>query len=195
MFGDWDSYSKNIRSILERRISQIPRFDDGLFHKVERCIEEIPQRPSDCLDNLSHIEDLALDVIWKRELGASRELTGHMVSYWSEVSLSQPEHKRNRFIKDKMAADERGSAHAWMVSNDRAEQISLLQILTGSHQDFSRAVASYVSKDTYVLLNAIHSFRNRSQHAAGQPIHLGVAVSAIMLCIELLGCLSRELSD
>jgi len=37
------------------------------------------------------------------------------------------------------------------------------------------------------------AFRNRSQHVGGQSIHLGVAVSAIMLCIELLGCLAREL--
>lgn len=50
-----------------------------------------------------------------------------------------------------------------------------------------------VSKDTYVLLNAIHQFRNRSEHAEGQLIHAGVAVSALLLCIELLSCLEREL--
>ncbi|HAH46423.1 MAG TPA: hypothetical protein DCM07_16520 [Planctomycetaceae bacterium] len=50
-----------------------------------------------------------------------------------------------------------------------------------------------VSKDTYVLLNAIHQFRNRSEHAEGQSIHEGVAVSALLLCIELLSCLEREL--
>ena len=42
-------------------------------------------------------------------------------------------------------------------------------------------------------LDAIHQFRNRSEHAEGQSIHAGVAVSALLLCIELLSCLDREL--
>ena len=78
------------------------------------------------------------------------------------------------------------------VPPDRPKQLGLLQVLTGStmHVD---AKAKHVSKDAYVLLNAIHQFRNRSEHADGQVIDVGVAVSALLLCIELLGCLSREL--
>lgn len=64
---------------------------------------------------------------------------------------------------------------------------------SASHQDFTQPKAKFTSKDTYILLNAIHRFRNRSQHASGQVIHLGVAVSAVMLGVELLACLQREL--
>ena len=69
-----------------------------------------------------------------------------------------------------------------------------MQLLTGSTKDFE-SKAKAVSKDSYVLLNAIHCFRNRNQHGEGQEIHLGVAVAAIMTCLELLACLERELRD
>lgn len=183
MFGNWDGYAGNIRGILERRISHIARFDESLFHMVERAIEDIPAHPNTCLNSLTHIEDLALDLIWKRELGENRILQAGVVSYWT-----QSPRDRNRHVAEMMRTDN------WEVPGDRGPQLALLQLLTGSHQDFTQPKAKFASKDTYVLLNAIHSFRNRSQHASGQAIHLGVAVSAIMLCVELLGCLQRELS-
>lgn len=183
LFGSWDGYAGNIRGILERRISHIERFDQSLFHMVERAIEDIPDHPNTCLNSLTHIEDLALDLVWRREL-EDRTLPSAVVSYWT-----QSPRDRNKFVSEMMRAD------CWEVPGDRGPQLGLLQLLTGSHQDFPQPKARFASKDTYVLLNAIHSFRNRSQHASGQVIHLGVAVSAIMLCVELLACLQRELTS
>jgi hypothetical protein len=182
LFGSWDEYAGNIRGILERRISHIDRFDESLLHMVERAIEDIPHHPNTCLNSLTHIEDLALDLVWKRELGVDRNLPAEVVSYWT-----QSPRDRHKFVAEMMKTDN------WEVSGDRGPQLGLLQLLTGSHQDFPQPKARFASKDTYVLLNAIHSFRNRSQHASGQAIHLGVAVSAIMLCVELLACLQREI--
>jgi hypothetical protein len=109
------------------------------------------------------------------------ELPPEVVSYWTESPRD-----RNKFVREMMDRD------CWEAPRERGAQLALLQLLTGSHQEFPKALARYASKDTYVLLNAIHSFRNRSQHAGGQEIELGVAVAALMLCIELLGCLARE---
>jgi hypothetical protein len=184
LFGTWDGYAGNIRGILERRISHIDRFDESLFHMVERAIEDIPDHPNTCLNSLTHIEDLALDLVWRRELTEDRSLPSAVVSYWT-----QSPRDRNKFVAEMMRTD------CWEVPGDRGPQLGLLQLLTGSHQDFPQPKARFASKDTYVLLNAIHSFRNRSQHASGQVIHLGVAVSAIMLCVELLACLQRELTS
>ena len=80
----------------------------------------------------------------------------------------------------------------WSLPQDRYKQLAILQRLTGSKIGFDPK-SKHVSKDTYVLLNAIHLFRNRREHADGQSIHEGVAVSALLLCIELLSCLEREL--
>jgi hypothetical protein len=195
MFADWHSYQQNIRGILERRISQVPRFDDRLFRMVEQGIENIPDYADDCLNNLTNIEERGFDLIWEHEADAERCFPSKVVSYWSEETLKVQKDRRHRIMADMLQADETGEASAWSVPNDRTAQLTLLQFLTGSHQTYSKAVATKVSKDTYTLLNAIHSFRNRSQHASGQAIHLGVAVSAIMLCIELLACLQRELNS
>ena len=71
---------------------------------------------------------------------------------------------------------------------DRIKQLNLLQILTGCRQGFSPK-GRFATKDMYALVNVIHCFRNRNQHADGQPIGVGVAVVGLLSCLELLGCL------
>ena len=187
MFGNWDSYKDNMRGILERRMTQFARFDEPLFHMIERAIEDIPLHPDSCLSSLSGIEDRAFVLIWLREFGSAGCLSPEVVSYWTQAPRA-----RQRFISERMAADT-GGGDTWEIPTDRTLQLTVLQYLTGSHQDFGQKKAKYISKDTYVLLNAIHSFRNRSQHSGGEAIPVGVAISAVMLCVELLECLSREL--
>lgn len=193
LFGTWNAYQGNIRGILERRISQIPRFDDRLFRMVERGLKDLPSYPEDCLNNLTHIEERALDLIWGHEADQDRCFPAKVISSWSEATLRIQKDRRVRIMGDMVQADETGDPKAWSVPSDRTAQLTLLQYLTGSHQVYCQSIAIGVSKDTYALLNAVHSFRNRSQHASGQAIHLGVAVSAVMLCVELLACLQREL--
>ena len=92
----------------------------------------------------------------------------------------------NRLVQHMM------QTNCWDVPTDPLNQIRLLGLLTGSSRNFD-SKAKATSKDTYVLIDAIHNFRNRAQHPDGQAIHIGVAVAAIMTCLELLSCLEREL--
>jgi hypothetical protein len=105
-----------------------------------------------------------------------------IVSYWTE-------HHRN----ENKLIDTMMKLNSWIVPIDPLDQIRLLSLLTGSYRNFATK-AKVTSKDTYVLIDAIHNFRNRAQHSEGQSIHLGVAVAAIMTCLELLGCLEREIA-
>ena len=178
LFGTWDDYSTNIRGVLERRLGQLTTLDDRLRRLVARAIEDIPDFPDDCLNNLTHIEEVALDVIWQREFGDDKILPQEVWDEWKWVDA-----KNNTVIRLK---DFSGK----MVPNDRALQCGMLQLLTGSRQGF-RTRAAFATKDTYVLINAIHSFRNRNQHAGGEKMHSGVAVAALMICLELLACLDR----
>ncbi len=57
---------------------------------------------------------------------------------------------------------------------DPSSRLSILQLLTGSHDAFTSAKARFVGKDTHVLLNALHSFRNRNQHAGGEVFNPNV---------------------
>jgi hypothetical protein len=181
LFGTWTAYRSGIRDVLELRLNQISTVNTLLRRLVERSIEDIPDFPDACLNCLSQIEDLALDLIWESECGSSKQIPNDVVAYWT-VS------PRDR---DKVIA-ERMNNNDWSVPTERFKQVALLQMLTGSRIGFDHK-AKKVSKDTYVLINAIHSFRNRSEHPEGQAINEGVAVAAMMTCLELLACLAREL--
>ena len=180
LFGTWESYRSNIRSLLERRLAQTSHCDGLLVHLVSRVIEDIPEYPDQCLNNLTSIEERALDLIWKSEFGQSKIISPEIIGYWNKANPGDKILQRLNL--------QIGST----VPLDRTLQCGLLQLLTGSKLGFD-SKAQHISKDTYVLVNAIHSFRNRGQHADGQSMHLGVAVAAVIICVELLACLDREL--
>lgn len=181
LFGTWDSYKSNIRNLLERRLAHIIRFDELLHRLMAHAIEELPGYPDQCLNNLTGIEERALDLIWQREFGPAKVIPQDLIDYWS--TQAGPNDKAIKRLQ------EQGNNN---VPPDRTIQCGILQLLTGSKQNIdSRARA--VSKDAYVLINAIHTFRNRNQHAAGEEMYVGVAVAAIMTCLELTACLEREL--
>ena len=183
LFGTWDNYRTEIRNILELRLNQIrPIVSTRLHNLVRSSIQQIPAEPDLALSALSHIEDQALDIIWTNEFGTSMKIPQDTISYWTKLARDN-----DRLIKGMMAQDN------WIVPSSRSDQVGLLQYLTGSRNGFD-SKSNAVSKDTYVLINAIHSFRNRNQHADGEQMHVGVAVAAIMTCLELLGCLARELA-
>jgi hypothetical protein len=182
LFGTWDDYETNIRDLLERRLGHISHFDDRLQRLIARAIEDIPEYPNDCLNNLTSIEEQSLDLIWQREFGQTRVIPQEIIDYWEHVNLDEKIVQR---IKEQPGN---------VIPGDRGLQCGILQLLTGSRGGFETR-AKYATKDTYVLINALHSFRNRSQHADGQSMHVGVAVAAIMICLELLSCLDRELAS
>ncbi|HET6425484.1 MAG TPA: hypothetical protein VFG20_17480 [Planctomycetaceae bacterium] len=161
-------------------MKQIPIVSGRLHRAVGRSLEDIPDFPDDCLNNLTSIEEQALDLIWEQEFGQSKQVPADVVAYWTV-----PPRDRDKLVAGMM------NTNSWGVPSSRGDQVRLLQILTGSAIGFD-SKAKRVSKDTYVLVNAIHSFRNRNQHADGQTMHEGVAVAAMMTCAELLGCLARE---
>lgn len=183
LFGSWECYQDNIRGLLERRLAHISRFDDRLYHLVERSLDDIPRYPDDCLNNLTGIRDRALELIWQREFGTSRRVPSDVVAYWTLSPRSR--HKQVQGMMD---------SNSWDVPSEPLDQIRLLSLLTGSYRGFE-SKAKAVSKDAYILIDALHNFRNRTQHPDGQAIHFGVAVAALMACLELLACLERELQN
>ncbi|MCK5679253.1 hypothetical protein KAI46_00395, partial [bacterium] len=182
LFGAEENYKQNIRSLLERRLSQIRVFDVRLTRLVARSLEDIPDYTEDCSGNLNGIRERALILIWEKEFGVTRRVPQDVINYWT-MPARNPD--KDKLIRGMMDRDE------WGVPSDPFHQLRVLQLLTGGQNNFE-SKAKVTSKDTYVLLNAIQGFRNRSIHPEGQEINLGVAVAAMMTCIELLACLARE---
>jgi hypothetical protein len=72
-----------------------------------------------------------------------------------------------------------------------AQRLRLLSYMTGTPS--SVPCAKYVTKATYVLINAVHAFADFGQHQEGVPVEPGTAYAALHLCIELAASLVREL--
>ena len=181
LFGTVTKYQANMRGVLERRLAHLTRIDDRLRRLVARAIEDIPDHPDDCLNNLTPIQEQALDAIWQREFGRDKVLTQDLWDTWRWCESD------NRTVSDlKQYAGRR-------IPTDRVLQCRMLQLLTGSRPKFD-ARATFATKDMYALVDAIRTFRNRSQHGDGESMDVGVAVAALMLCLELLACIDRGMA-
>jgi len=86
LFGTPEAFQANIRSLLERRLRHLDLGETRLTRLVARSIEDIPEHPDDCLNNLTAIEEAALDYIWSREFGSSRSIPQELINEWTRVA-------------------------------------------------------------------------------------------------------------
>ena len=174
LFGPRKEYRGNIRGLLELRLCQLTLLDANLRRFIQRSIEDIPEHPEVCLSSMRGIVDRALDLIWDAELGPDRTTPAAWFSEWQHNG-------------------ERGAESYWdnKFPTKRGHQIRLLQLMTGTQN--SAPKASRVSKNCWVLASAAQGFGDFGQHIDGIEIHVGVAVSAVSVCLELAACLDREL--
>lgn len=172
LFGPWEAYCGNIRSLLELRLNQLTSLDANLRRYIQRSIEDIPDHPEVCLSNMRGIVDRVLDLIWDAELGSGKTIPGEWFKEWQYGENGPENHWNNQFpVK-------------------RGHQLRLLQLMTGTLN--SSAKASRVSKNTWALANAAHGFGDFGQHLDRVKIDVGVAVAAVSVCLELAACLDRE---
>jgi hypothetical protein len=173
LFGDADAYRKNLKGVLERRLVQLNGIDSTLKRYLERGTEDLPDHPDVFLSNVRGIVNQAFELIWRGEL-ADRRIPSEWMSIW----------KRN----DERRIDE------WETTFPQGvHRVRLLNLMTGT--DKSAPCAKYVTKGTYVLMNAVHAFGDFGQHQEGAPVDPGTAYSVLHLCVELAAALTRELPN
>lgn len=171
LFGTADAYRKNLKGALERRIGQLSGIDPTLKRYLERGTEDLPDHPDVFLTNIRGIVNQAFELIWKAELGEKSIPSGWM-STWK--------YNQERRIDE------------WQTTFPQGGQrVHLLNLMTGGGN--SKPCAKYLTKGTYVLMNAAHSFGDFGQHQEGAPIDASTAYTALHLCIELAAALTREL--
>jgi len=176
LFGKNSDYQDNIRSVLELRLNQVADMDERLKRKIQRSIEDIPDHAEDCIENIRGIIDRALDLIWLAELGEKKEIPIEWFGYWSSRQEKGPEHYwENKF------------------PTRRGHEIRLLHLLTGTQN--SVAKAKHVTKNTYALASALQGFGDFGQHLEGAKVPMGVAVSSVMMSIELASLVASELKN
>lgn len=174
LFSSLDDYRGNIRGLLELRLNQLTSLDASLRRYLQQSIEDIPDYPDVCLSNIRGIVDRALDLIWDVELGTGRVVPDQWFTEWQYNGEKGPEsYWKNQFPQK------------------RGHQMRLLQLITGTQN--SACKAKRVSKNTWALASAAQGFGDFGQHIDGLKIPVGVAVSAVNVCLELAACLVMEL--
>lgn len=174
LFSLWDDYRGNIRSLLELRLNQLTSLDPSLRRYLQRSIEDIPDHPEVCLSSMRGIIDRALDLIWEAELGSERTIPAEWFVEWQHNG-------------------EKGAENRWnnQFPTKRGHQLRLLQLMTGTLNSSSKT--KKISKNTWAVANAAHGFGDFGQHIEGAQVPVGVAVSAVYVCLELAACLEKEL--
>lgn len=71
--------------MLEHRLKQVTGIDQMLHRYISKSIQDIPDYPEVCLQNIRGIIDRALDLIWEAELGSGRDTIGLVQLLGTEV--------------------------------------------------------------------------------------------------------------
>jgi hypothetical protein len=166
LFKEHDDYQKNIKPVLEHRLNQIKNIDNRLKELIERCIEDIPKNPEDCLKNMRGILDRALNFIVNKEFPEQHKIPSDWIAEW-------------QYDGRKIDANE-------TFPNTTNKKLYLIQSMTGAYPgQKTPPKAKYANKASYCFLDNIKSYGDYGHHSDGQIILVETAVTAIMTCIEL----------
>lgn len=178
LFGTADAYQNHLKGVLERRINQIDGMDETLKRYLVRGVEDLPDHPKVFLGNVHGILEQALSQIWKAECWNATAGKAQIPSGW--FLLWERNGERERKIDDWKTRFPEGGA-----------RLRLLDLMTGT-QNTDR-LASFVTKNSYVLANAVQGIRDFGVHPKATDVHVGTAYAALHVCIELAATVTREL--
>jgi hypothetical protein len=176
MFSGIGPYQQNLKGVLERRLAQIDNLDGILKRFLEQGVGDFPDHPEVFLSSVHGILERALTLIWKIECWDRERSKPHIPSDWFPVW------HRNQ---------ERGPENWKTRFPEGGQRLRLLDLMTGTQS--TDRLAQCVTKNTYVLANALQGFRDFGVHPKSADIDVGAAYAALHLCIELAALVTREL--
>jgi hypothetical protein len=172
LFGTLNEYGRNVRSLLELRLAQIPNSDKDLQRLIGRAIADLHPEPTDTVISFRSIASTALDLIWKAEV-PNRQIPQDWINQWQQDGQWTPQTNN--------------------IPGSRGIQCEILRVMTNTRRGNTQAVARFVSKQTAILMSHIQSVGDFGQHTEGQSVSLGTAVAFCLSAIELCENLAREL--
>ena len=169
LFGDEERFKVNIRSLLELRLAQVRGVDSELTGYVERAIRDLQPDPANSVVWARSIAERALDLIWDAELPANRSMPHN----WKFVGVKFDEGDR--------------------LPRKRGLQCGILRRITGTedHDPVSR----FVTKQTCLLVDHLHSVGNFGQHREGSIVSVPIAATFCLSAISLCESLARDLAN
>ena len=158
LFGTPRDYESNIRELLEMRLSQIIRPVSTRLHKLVRdSIANLPDDPDDCLNNLTRIEELSLDMVWQVESDSNRMLPSSVISVWTLPPLD-----KDTTVSWRMAAkrEEITRTGVYVLAGPDPENPSQDMIYVGEGDNVFKRIAAHdkdVDKEFWVRCVAVIS--------------------------------------
>lgn len=178
LFGTADVYQRNLKGAFEKRIAQINGLDKDIRKYLERGVEDLPEHPGVFLGSVHGILERVLTLIWRAEC-------------WSE-RLGKPQIQDAWF--DTWKQNQENVSQDWYGRfPEGGQRLRLLDMITGTQR--SDRLARHVTKNTYVLANALQGFRDFGVHPKGANHDIGTAYAALHVCIELAAILTVELAS
>ena len=176
LFGTADAYQRNLKGAFEKRIAQIDGLDKDIRKYLERGVEDLPEHPSVFLGGVHGILERVLGLVWKAEcwngeLGKA-QIPSEWIATWRQNDEKFPEAWLSRFPEG-------------------GQRLRLLDLITGTQQ--SDRLARHVTKNTYVLANALQGLRDFGVHPKATTHDVGVAYAALHASIELAAIVTAEL--
>lgn len=167
LFGSAEDYEKNLRGVLDLRLSQIQIMNDDLKAQITNAIQSLDISPATAIRQIRGVVDDAFTLIWDAEM-PGRRIPDKWVQVWRYGGIDDPPNGR--------------------VPLDGA-RCKLLNLMTES----KTAVATKVSRSTYYLIDSLHSYGNFGQHKQGEKVSTFIAAIACLTALELCAQLSIEL--
>ncbi len=168
LFGSAEDYEKNLRGLLELRLSQIQIADSDLRGQLVNAIQFLDSSPPTTLRQIRGIVDDAFNMIWASEI-PDRKIPVMWVERWRYSGFDNPPTGR---------------------VPDGAKRCQLLNWMTESRT----AVDTKVSRATYFLIDSLQSYGDFGQHMQGEKVSASFAAIVCLIAIQLCARLSSELN-
>lgn len=174
LFGTSDAYRANFNNVIAKRISQISTLDPDLKRYLQRCVEDLPKHPEICLSSIRGIIDRSFELIWNAEFGGKCIPDGYYDIWRHNGERDDIQNFKTSFPQG-------------------ARRLSLLKVLTSPEK--SPRLAKVISRSTYFIISAVYPFGDFGQHQDGEEIDLALVYSAVLLCVELVASLGRDIGS
>jgi hypothetical protein len=167
-FESEEGYSRNIRTVLEFRLSQVTGLDKTLRTHVADMVEKLDE-PDLVISKPRLIANRAFELIWTREFGGF-EIPGEWMREFSKFT-------------DKITSPR--------IPSELYMQCRILELMTEDNCSLRTRVSRY----TYHLLNALRPVSNTGSHLRGDRQSFGYSVAIATWCLQLVQQLSQELAS
>jgi hypothetical protein len=184
LFGTADNYLTNIEGFLDIRVGHLvaKAADPQLITYLRHSIRDVANSPEMSLVAVRSLVQRALQLIWAKELGASKTLPDDWIAEWQHGGVKA----------------------RWLDGSKRlptadGEQIYALDLLSGKKQGHNliERKAKALKRSTFLLLDSLQSIGDFGQHLKDYPEcppTPSFAVAVIGNAIEFVSALTKDLA-